>query len=154
MAHSSRKITGTLVALGLSVTGALAQPSDPAPRGAAAIEQSFCEETLHGQLWARTELYFGLSGADGRDITDDEFQEFLDTVVTPRFPDGLTLLTGDGQFRGSSGVIVQERSKLLILFYPWNGSRNRAIQRIRSLYKRDFHQEAVLRVDEQSCVSF
>ena len=74
--------------------------------------------------------------------------------MTPRFPDGLTLLSGDGQFRGASGVIVQERSKVLILFYPWTAGRNRAIQRIRALYKRQFAQEAVLRVDDTSCVSF
>ena len=154
MGYTRRVAAGMLVALGLSVTGAWAQGNALETPGAIAIEPSFCEETLHGQLWARTELYFGLSRPDGRDITDDEFEDFLDTEVTPRFPDGLTLLTGDGQFRGSSGVVVKERSKLLILFYPWNRARNRAVQRIRSLYKQEFHQEAVLRVDDQSCVSF
>ena len=38
--------------------------------------------------------------------------------------------------------------------YPWNSSLHRAIERIRSLYKRDFHQQSVLRVDETSCISF
>jgi Protein of unknown function (DUF3574) len=75
-------------------------------------------------------------------------------VVTPRFPDGLTLLSGAGQFRGSSGAVVKEPSKLLILFYPWNNARNRSIERIRTLYKQTFQQEAVLRVDDESCVSF
>ena len=132
---------------------------DPRPPFAAhsfstRAERRFCEERLGGQVWSRTELYFGLSRPDGPDITDGEFRSFLDAVVTPRFPDGLTLLTGDGQFRGSTGIIVQERSKLLILFYPWSNARHRGIERIRALYKRDFHQEAVLRVDAESCVSF
>lgn len=155
-----RAVAGMLVALALGVSGAWAQGNAALGPGIAAAasdvdsERSFCEETLRGQLWARTELYFGLSRADGPDITDDEFEAFLDSVVTPRFPDGLTLLTGNGQFRGEGGVVAKERSKLLILFYPWNGARHRAIERIRALYKRDFQQQAVLRVDEQSCVSF
>ncbi len=119
-----------------------------------AEEQQFCTKRLHGELWARTELYFGLSRADGPDITNDEFEEFLDTVVTPRFPDGLTLLTGDGQFRGENGLVIKEPSKLLILFYPWTAQRSHAANRIREIYKRDFQQQAVLRVDETSCVSF
>lgn len=114
----------------------------------------FCTKRLHGELWARTELYFGLSRADGPDITNDEFEEFLDSVVTPRFPDGLTLLTGNGQFRGESGVVIKEPSKLLIVFYPWTSQRSHAVDRIRQIYKRDFQQQAVLRVDETSCVSF
>jgi Protein of unknown function (DUF3574) len=117
-------------------------------------EREFCEDKLGGEIFARTELYFGLSRSDGPDITDTEFQEFVDRVVTPRFPDGLTLLSGAGQFRGASGVVLREPSKVLILFYPWNNARNRAIDRIRSLYKQEFDQEAVLRVDDESCVSF
>jgi hypothetical protein len=152
--HSSRRIAGIVMVFGLCVTGASARENVPAAGESTRAERRFCEEKLHGEIWSRTELYFGLSRSDGPDITDDEFQGFLDAVVTPRFPDGLTLLTGNGQFRGSSGLIVQERSKLLILFYPWSNQRNRAIESIRSIYKRDFHQEAVLRVDSESCVSF
>jgi len=38
--------------------------------------------------------------------------------VTPRFPDGLTLLKGYGQFRNSMQIIQREDSRVLILFYP------------------------------------
>ena len=74
---------------------------------------------------------------------------FLDECVTPRFPDGLTLLTGLGQFRGSNGVIVQERSMLLILLYPLQARRESSIliDEIRDAYKRIFLQESVLRSD-------
>ena len=154
MPHSRRQVLGWLTVAALAVNGWAARAESGAARSEAGDDPDFCAETLHGQTWARTELYFGLSRADGPDISDEEFQGFLDSVVTPRFPDGLTLLTGDGQFRGSSGIVVRERSKLLILFYPWNQTRNRAIERIRTTYKRDFHQEAVLRVDDVSCVSF
>ena len=108
-----------------------------------------------GELWGRTELYFGSLKPDGTVVTEEEFKGFLDAEITPRFPDGLTLLTGFGQFRNSQGVIVQERSMLLILLYPLQRSdANQKIEEIRSLYKQMFQQESVLRVDSQAKVSF
>jgi hypothetical protein len=157
MGQSSRGFGFAAIVLGCALwAGAAAAQGEPsaATDASLAAERRFCEDKLGGSIWSRTELYFGLSRADGPDITDDEFEQFLDDVVTPRFPDGLTLLTGDGQFRGSSGVVVKERSKLLILFYPWSNAANRSIERIRTLYKNEFDQEAVLRVDHSACVSF
>jgi hypothetical protein len=107
-----------------------------------------------GDLWAKTELYFGTSKPDGTVVTDQDFKGFLDEVVTPRFPDGLTLLAGFGQFRNSTGIIVQERSMLLILFYPASKDANQKIEEIRRLYLHRFNQESVLRADSLSLVSF
>lgn len=110
---------------------------------------------IFGDIWARTELFFGTSRPDGTVVTDDKFKRFLDQEVTPRFPDGLTLLSGQGQFKNSSGVIIQERSKVLILLYPLEdtGASNR-IEAIRAAYKLAFQQESVLRVDSRAGVSF
>jgi hypothetical protein len=106
------------------------------------------------EIWARTELYFGTARADG-EVTEAEFVEFVDRYITPRFPDGLTLLTGYGQFLGSKGLVIKERSKLLILFYPFQfKGANRLIEEIRTKYKEKFGQESVLRVDSYSAVSF
>ena len=78
------------------------------------------------------------------------FKQFVDEQVTPRFSDGLTILKGDGQFRGENGVIVKEESYVLILLYPYEAlaDRSQRIERIRALYKRLFDQESVLRVDD------
>ncbi len=106
-------------------------------------------------LWNRTELYFGSSKPDGTEVTEAQFKQFLDQEVTPRFPDGLTVLTGYGQFRNSANVIIQERSTELILLYPLQmPEANRKIQEIRESYKRAFQQESVLRVDSLATVSF
>ena len=103
---------------------------------------------------ARTELLFGLSRANGPDITEEEFQSFIDLQVTPRFPEGLTLLSGNGQFQDSTGNIIEEGSKLLILLYPFSKDRSALVDEVRAQYKSAFQQESVLRVDEHSCVSF
>ena len=102
-----------------------------------------------GELFARTELFFGSAKPDGSAVTEEEFQMFLDEEITPRFPDGLTLLTGLGQFRGASGLIVQEQTFLLILLYPVQTRRDSSelIEQIRQAYLQDFQQESVLRAD-------
>jgi Protein of unknown function (DUF3574) len=113
-----------------------------------------CRRPLAGETFARTELFFGLSRRGGV-ISEEEFQNFVNQFVTPRFPDGLTLLAGAGQFRDASGTTISEGSKLLILLYP---ARTRdadaLIEAIRSDYKTQFEQQSVLRADDRSCVSF
>lgn len=116
-------------------------------------DQEFCKHQLHGNIYARTELYFGLSTPNGV-VTEDEFQNFVNTEVTPRFPNGLTLLSGKGQFRDATGTLIKERTKLLILLYAFNNESSTAVEQIREAYRKTFQQESVLRVDEQSCVSF
>jgi hypothetical protein len=109
---------------------------------------------LRGSIdFARTELFFGTAKPEGV-VTDEEFADFLDRVITPRFPDGLTLLKGDGQFRGEDGVIIKEDSFVLILLYPIEDFResSRKINVIRERYKDEFQQESVLRVDDPFAV--
>jgi hypothetical protein len=99
--------------------------------------------------FVRTELFFGTAKPIGA-VTEEEFRAFVDAEVTPRFPDGLTVIKGDGQFRGEDDVLVKEQSFVLILLYPLDGSltSSREIDRIRELYKEQFDQESVLRVDD------
>ncbi len=107
------------------------------------------------EVWKRTELYFGASRPDGTSVTTAEFMQFMDRQVTPRFPAGLTLLTGYGQYLDSTGVLVKERSMVLILLYPQDAKDADAkIQCIREQYKQDYGQESVLRVDNFAWVSF
>jgi hypothetical protein len=99
--------------------------------------------------FVRTELFFGTAKPIGA-VTEEEFRAFVDAEVTPRFPDGLTVIKGDGQFRGEDDVLVKEQSFVLILLYPLDGflTSSREIDRIRELYKQQFDQESVLRVDD------
>jgi len=138
----------------LNVAWAFDADTARTPNSNALNERQFCTNQIHGEIFLRTELFFGLSRADRPEVSEEEFQAFIDTEVTPRFPDGLTLINGKGQFRDSRGTTVQEKSKLLILLYSFNRETNQAIETIRNEYKNDFQQESVLRTDEQQCVSF
>lgn len=105
--------------------------------------------------WNRTELFFG-TDKPGPDVTDYQFTRFVNDVVTPRFPDGLTVLAGNGQWKGEDGKIVKERSKILVLLYPQDGEKesNKLIEEIRDKYEKQFQQESVLRTDSTEHVSF
>ncbi len=101
--------------------------------------------------FVRTELFFGADKPDGTEVSDEDFQYFLDKKVTPLFPDGLTVLSGKGQFCcDAGGQLVQERSFVLVLLYPQETkeSSSKKIERIRKDYKTDFQQQSVLRVDD------
>src|SRR5690348_9403920 len=97
----------------------------------------------------RTELYFGRSKPDGSIITDEEWARFLNDVVTPRFPEGFTVLDGLGQYRNKSGRIIKEPSKVLVFLYSFKSRKtSRArIDEIRAAYVKLFNQESVLRLD-------
>lgn len=87
-------------------------------------------------------------------ITEVEFQHFVDQEVTPRFPDGLTILSAIGQFKTANQAIIKEKSKLLLLLYPFNLDSDRKIEQIRQTYQKTFQQQSVLRLDARSCISF
>jgi hypothetical protein len=106
------------------------------------------------QAFARTDLFFGRARPGGV-VSEAQFQAFVDGAVTPRFPDGLTLLAGIGQFRDRGGATVVEGANVLILLYPLRDAQaDRKIDAIRSDYRQRFEQQSVLRADSVSCVSF
>ena len=101
------------------------------------------------ETFVRTELYFGTARQDIAPVSDAEWGYFLDFVITKRFPEGLTIITADGQFQDDSGNVIKEKTFVLILLYPlkeWE-KRNESIEFIRDAYKKAFKQQSVLRVD-------
>ena len=105
-------------------------------------------------IMVRETLYFGRNRPGGGTVTDREWQEFLGQIVTPRFPHGLTVLAGTGQWRGRSGLVEQEKSQIVIVFHSGDEPVRRAIEEVTSEYKRRFQQEAVLRERTPTCTRF
>ncbi|MGW4524411.1 DUF3574 domain-containing protein [Amycolatopsis sp. NPDC004378] len=147
MTISRRTLASTAVAaalLGLG-GGAAAADSTPAPQ----VQQS------PGELWKRTELFFGTGKPDGTEVSDKEFAAFSDREITPAFPDGFTRLDGSGQWRGASGAVVREHTHVIVLLYPFSDrDAEREIEGLRADYEKQFQQESVLRSDSVEKVSF
>jgi hypothetical protein len=149
--------TGASGRAGSSVV-ALAQGATPA--AATPVAATGCEAMAPGvgaEPWIRTELYFGTTMPDGSMIPETTWRAFLDEEITPRFPAGLTVLEGYGQYLNSKGVIAKETSIVLIIFYPADTAAESSalLEEIRDAYETQFDQESVRRADSQPvCISF
>lgn len=91
-------------------------------------------------------MFFGRNIPGGGTVSDSAFAAFVDQVVTPRFPAGLTLLRADGQWRGESGRVEREQSVVIEIVHPAGPAADADLREIADEYKRRFRQEAVLRV--------
>src|SRR5262249_44754352 len=103
---------------------------------------------------ARVELLFGAQRKDAPPVSEEDSTAFLAAEVTPRFPDGLTVFTGQGQWRAAGQAIIKETSRMLVIWYEDTNNASARIEAIRAAYKARFRQASVLRADGESCVSF
>ena len=86
-------------------------------------------------------------------VTKQAWDAFLSSEVTPRFPQGFTVISAAGQWQGESGEIVREPSYLLSVVHPGDSESESAIKAMVATYKERFQQEAVLRVKRPACTS-
>jgi hypothetical protein len=138
----------------LCLTGLLfILPVCPATIARAQLRETSDTNTKQTTL-LKDELYFGLTKPGGEPVSESEWQEFVSAFITPRFREGLTVLDGSGQFLNSSGILIRENSKIVILIYESSPEKNQAINEIIEIYKRTFQQESVLRATSEVKVSF
>jgi len=106
--------------------------------------------------WVDTRLYFGLGAVgDNAGVGEDAWRAFLDTEVTPRFPDGLSVLDVYGQWQDPSETVPERlRSKMLVIDYPDTSDNRAKIEAIRSAWKARTGDKSVLRVTTPAQVSF
>jgi len=107
--------------------------------------------------WVDTKLYFGLGPADNPDkgVSEAHWRTFLDKEVTPRFPNGLSVVDVYGQWQGVKQPAPERlRSKMLIVDYPDTQANRDKIEAIRSAWKRQTGDQSVLRVTQPVDVSF
>ena len=112
-----------------------------------------CGGVAQGAPLLRVELFFGMNRPGGQ-VSAEDFQRFVDSEVTPRFPEGLSVFDLRGQYRGRDAEITREPSRLLLLFLSPDVPRHTAVEEVRARYKALFEQESVLRVDTLVCGSF
>ena len=147
-----------------SATSMLATPSAPStPSGAQTPElQNDPAHPAAAHGWVETHLYFGLGPADAahKGVSPAAWRAFLDQVVTPRFPSGLSVadVYGQWQSKPQTGRASQRpsriRSKVIIIVYPATPQNSAAIESIRSAWKQRTGDQSVLKTTEPVDVSF
>ncbi|HEX2483571.1 MAG TPA: DUF3574 domain-containing protein [Methylomirabilota bacterium] len=106
------------------------------------------------QTVVRSELIFGRLKPDGSAVTDAEWRAFVAEHVTPRFPDGFTVLDAVGQYRDRQGQVQAEATKILLIVHGLDARPRAAIQELRDVYRRLFQQESVLLIESPAHAAF
>ncbi len=106
-----------------------------------------------GRPHVRTTLYFGLSRPTGA-VSSAEWDAFLRDTVTPRFPDGLTVVEASGQWRTPTGQVAREQSKVLLLVHDDTAAARETLAAVVADYKMRFSQKAVLWESAAVCATF
>jgi Protein of unknown function (DUF3574) len=100
------------------------------------------------------QLFFGRAIAGRPELTDREWKDFAEKVVTPRLPDGLTVFDANGQeMDPATQRIIRERTKVLMVAVPDTAATASAIAAIRDAYRTQFHQRSVFTIVQQSCAA-
>jgi hypothetical protein len=121
--------------------------------GCASGPQPACDDGF--EEFAEYSLFFGRSDATGAEVVSEEaWNEFLADAVTPRFPAGLTVMDGRGQWQAVSGAVQKERTKILYILAGAGDGEVALLDEISEEYKRRFEQESVLLTSDTTCVAF
>ena len=131
---------GAAILLALSLAGCATRPAPP---------PSPC---LAGQEQLRTaQLYLGRKAADWP-VTETELRRFVDQEITTRFPDGVTVLDGGGQW--SEDQLMRDAAKVVMIILPAKGDVLAKVDAVRAAYQTQFKQDTLLQVTQPACVAF
>ena len=101
------------------------------------------------------QLLFGRTTNAGGTVTDAAWQAFLATTITPRFPDGLTVLAATGQWRDrNTNRMSHEPATVVEIVTDASPATLAKLQAIRAAYRSAFRQDSVGLVLNESCASF
>jgi hypothetical protein len=124
---------------------------------------AFAESAVAQTLTCRTgaqstavaELLFGRKIGDRIGVSEAAWGRFLDREVSPRFPDGLTVVDAAGQWRDQTrNRVIREPSKVVTIVLKDAARDQERIDQIVTAYKQRFRQQAVGVIIRPACVSF
>lgn len=97
-------------------------------------------------VWMKTEIYCGRDIPSGGEVSESEFAAFLDEVVTAEFPVGLTVFDAYGQMEDSSGAIVKQQTKVILLVHEDNDANEAKVQTVIDAYRSRFDNPQVMKI--------
>jgi Protein of unknown function (DUF3574) len=102
------------------------------------------------------ELFFGRDKGGQLIVSDAEWADFLASVVTPNFPDGLTVFDGYGQWRNpATGVIGRSpRVKIVLIAVKRTPDLANRLSAVIDAYKTRFRQQSVGLITRDACAAF
>lgn len=105
-----------------------------------------------GQSQLRTAQFF-LGAKPPAKLDDRDLRRFVDREVTPRFPDGVTVVEGGGQWKGADNRLMREAAKMVLIVLPASGDGHARMEAVRTAYRVQFKQDPVVVVPPPACVA-
>ncbi len=100
-------------------------------------------------------FYFGKNIPNQPLLTDAQWAEFAAKIITPAFPDGLTVADGQGQWMNpKTGAISNDPTKIVTIAVKESPELGARIKAVIAAYKTDFHQESVGLTTVDGCGAF
>jgi len=103
-----------------------------------------------GQEELRTAQLFLGRGAPKSGAVEQDIRRFVDEEISPRFPDGVTVMDGGGAWKGSENLLVREATKVVLIVMPRTGGPER-VEAVRAAYRSRFQQDTALLINQSSC---
>jgi hypothetical protein len=101
------------------------------------------------------ELMFGRNVAGHVRVGKAAWSRFLAREITPRFPDGLTVLDAAGQWRDPGGRgEMRELTRMVIIVTADDAAVRDQIATIVAAYKQQFRQRSVAVISHSVCAAF
>lgn len=101
-----------------------------------------------------TYVLFGRNIPAGGEVSEQQFSDFLDNVITPAFPSGLTVFDAYGQWRNQDGTRVQQKTKVLWIVGSGSKTDSDAIHKIVTAYRERFGGAGVLVMTSPATAEF
>ena len=119
---------------------------------AARAQDPACHDPFKPML--RAELLFGRNIGNRSTVSDTLWRQFVVRELTPRFPEGLTVIDAQGQWRDPRGAVVREPSKIVMIVTADNTVQRERIAAAAEAYKRRFKQLSVGVLMRPVCAAF
>jgi hypothetical protein len=98
---------------------------------------------------------FGRKIGDRIGVSNAAWSRFVDREITPRFPEGLTVVDASGQWRDTkTGGVVRELSKIVTIVLTDPDKQQASLDAVIAAYKKKFRQQAVAVILRPACISF
>jgi hypothetical protein len=113
------------------------------------VAASMCAAPLKPAV--EVDLYFGGDAGNGRSVSEAEWAAFMAEEVTPRFPNGLSVIDVAGQYREPSGRMVREKTKLIVVVIFDAPAHLTKVLAVIDAYHRRHNQNSVFRTEHAVC---
>ncbi|ACT91885.1 DUF3574 domain-containing protein [Dyadobacter fermentans] len=105
--------------------------------------------------YQRSDLYFGRNIPDGGTVSEQQWKQFSDSVISAYFPEGYTEWDASGRWKDTkTRETITEPTKVVTFLGKKTRQRNAALDTIAQSYRRTFRQQSVLRTDMKAKTRF